>query len=170
MHIFIDLDGLGANWVDYVLKYHFPFKDIDVLNQHPDRLLLTRDMYRKDPNLFYKLEPIKQFGKLLKWLTDRNVPWNILTAAESCHECYETVVNDKLRFLKEKFDVSPEKVIVTKTSSDKVNYSGVGKGLIDDFERNCREWEASGGIAWHVEANVYCVDELLTRIEQVLIT
>lgn len=169
LYFYIDLDGLGTNWQDYVLQTHFPeFKDIDELNQHPKRAELIRSVYEREPRLFRNLPPIMKYKQLLSHLTTRRVNWMILTAAGSDHPCYHTAREDKLIYLQQHFGVDSSKVIVAPSSEDKVVYAGKGKVLIDDFGRNCREWEDEGGMSIQVEANVYCIDELIKRVDSLI--
>lgn len=166
---YIDLDGLGANWQDYVLEQHFPdFKDIEELNQHPERATLIREVYVREPRLFRNLPPIARYKQLLDHLTKRMVNWTILTAAGADHPCYHTAREDKLRYVRQHFDVDSDKIIVTRTSENKILYSGNEKVLIDDFGRNCREWELAGGTSILVEANEYCIDDLIERVDKLI--
>lgn len=168
-YFYLDFDGLGSNWQDYVLKNHFPdFKSIEELNQHPDRAALIKGVYEREPRLFRNLPPIEKYGQLLSHLTNRCVNWMILTAAGSDHPCYHTAREDKLHHIRHNFGVSSDKVIVARTSENKILYSGVGKVLIDDFHRNCHEWESVGGQSILVEANNYDIDDLIKRVDDII--
>lgn len=169
LEFYIDLDGLGTNWQDYVLQTHFPeFNDIEDLNQHPQRAELIRGVYEREPRLFRNLPPLMKYQQLLSHLTKRRVRWMILTAAGSDHPCYHTAREDKLTYIHRHFGVDSSKVIVSRASEDKYLYAGKGKVLVDDFGRNCREWEQAGGSAILVEANVYCIDELIKRVDSLI--
>jgi 5'(3')-deoxyribonucleotidase len=152
----VDLDGVGANWQSYVISRHFKGMSIDELNQHPDRLQLLRQMYKREPRLFLNLPVIPQYGQFLDALTARDIPWKILTAAGDDHPVYETVKNDKLLWLKQRFGIEEDRVIITQASSDKHQYAHEQAVLVDDFVSNCRQWEAAGGIAVHVDRVWYC--------------
>lgn len=165
----IDLDGLGTNWQGYVLQNHFPeFENIEVLNQHPRRIELMRGIYEREPRLFRNLPKIDKYQRLLRHLTERGVTWRILTAIGSEHPSPDLVREDKLAYLWEHFGVSSDKIIISDASEDKVSYAGKGKVLIDDFKRNCREWEGAGGTALYVEANTYCIDDLIKRVDSLI--
>lgn len=169
LEFYIDFDGLGTNWQDYVLKTHFPeFKNIEELNQHPHRTELIRSMYEREPNLFRNLPPLMKYQQLLSLLTELNVRWNILTAVGSDHPCYQTAREDKLHYIQHHFGVESNKVIVSQTSEDKYLYARKGAVLVDDFRRNCREWEEAGGTAIFVEANVYSIDDLIKRVTNLI--
>lgn len=147
---YVDLDGVGANWQSYVISRHFPGYTIEDINKHPERITMLRKMYQKEPRLFLNLPVIPQYGRFLYELNQRDLPWKILTAAGKDHPKYETVKNDKLLWLKQKFDILPDKVIITETSDDKHQYANETSVLVDDFETNCHAWTTAGGIAVHV--------------------
>lgn len=158
----IDSDGVAANWEKYMLNNHFTdMENIRVLNKHPERRKLIADVYKKDPHVFRKLEPVPQFRQLLSWLHDNDVSFRILTACGGDHPDYELVAKDKRDFFMEHYGIEADKVIVTGTSADKSDYAGNNQVLIDDFDMNCEAWEENGGIAVEVDPNNYDIDKLL---------
>lgn len=166
---FVDLDGIGSNWQDYVLKNHFPsFSDIEELNQHPQREELIREVYAKDTHLFLKLPPIDKYNVIINHLKKRMVNWMVLTSAGSLHPDFNMARGDKIRYLQKHFKIPADKVIVTEESSDKQFWSRPGRTLIDDFRRNCDEWEEMGGTAILVEPNIYDVDQVCDKIDAIL--
>ncbi len=52
----------------------------------------------------------------------------------------------KKRWCLQHIDVSPRRVICVPHSTDKQNYAGSNKILIDDLKSNIEEWESKGGI------------------------
>lgn len=167
---YVDLDGVGANWQSYVISRHFPGMTIEELNTHPERLTLLRKMYQREQRLFLNLPVIPQYQRFLAGLTARGITWKILTAAGADHPSYETVKNDKLLWLKQRFDITEEQVIITEASEDKHQYAKPGVVLVDDFMTNCQRWEGAGGVAVHVDHVWYCPTELANQVEAKLAT
>lgn len=164
INFMLDLDGLGSDWQGYVLNTHFPHLTIDELNKAANRSVLLREMYTKDPHVFYKLPVIDKYKRIIDALNASGAEWKILTSAGTDHPDYELVVSDKLRYVKEHFGVGPEKVIITRSSFEKAQYAAPNVVLFDDFFRNCEEWSENGGIGVHVETTDYDADELIDTI------
>lgn len=154
--IYIDLDGIGANWSGYMLSNHFTeFESIDQLNNHPEMNRLIRNVYIKEPHVFRSLKPIKGYNKVLNAVKSLGIEWKILTAIGKDHPDPEIAREDKLYFLKHHFNIEREQVIITDDSPDKQKYAGAGKILIDDFDKNIKQWNAAGGLGILVTANLY---------------
>lgn len=164
--IYIDLDGLGANWEEYVVANHFPTMTIQQVNQLPERTAVMRAMYVKEPNLFYNLPTIPQFQALIDHVRSCNCKWAILTAAGTDHPHYETVRLDKVRYVSRHFDVPEERIIVAREGGDKPAFASPMSLLIDDFKRNCEAFEKAGGHSLLVEANTYDVEHVKQQIDK----
>lgn len=169
-YVYLDLDGVGSNWGKYVLANHFPGKTIDDVNQMEaaERADAFAKMYRNDPRLFYKLEPYPPYRVLLAEIAKFPCKRRILTAAGSDHHSYEIVKYDKVRYLGEHFGVPPSEIIVCRESADKKNYADNRSILVDDFHRNCKEWEEEGGFAIRVEQCEYDPLHVVAKIKTLL--
>lgn len=109
--IMLDMDGCFSDWGGYMLGNHFPdFKDIDVLNKHPDRDKLIGDVYKGDPHAFYKLPVLDgaaEFYQRLVHLAHRmaaaghRLHLNWLTAVGGIHHDHDAVSVEKRLWLGE---------------------------------------------------------------------
>lgn len=161
---FVDLDGVGADWVTYVLSNHFKGMSIAELNAHPDRKEMLRKMYKKEQRLFLNLPVMPQYGILLNGLTHLGVQWKILTATGDDHPCQRSAASDKLLWLKRNFGITEDKVIITNASVDKQRYANANSVLIDDYYTNCIQWESNGGHAVHVDKLWYCPKKVVESV------
>ena len=169
--IFFDSDGVFADWAGYVLPTHFPdVASVDELNEgNAEISVRMRQMYMKDPDLFYHLTPIDGVVKLVEFVEDYDLPWSILTAVGKHHFSFPHAKVCKERWFDRHFDVPREKVVVCPFSSTKSLYAESGRVLVDDFRRNCEEWVAKGGTAILVkpgEPDVPRIIALLTQIAE----
>lgn len=144
---YLDSDGLFARWRTYVLSTHFPGMTIKEFNALPElrRRSLTREMYQRDPDLFYKLSPISEASAIIETLEKLCDSWAILTSGSEDHFDHQLVVESKQRWFLKHFGVPSDKVIVTENSGQKAAYASRGNLLVDDYGRNCREWVLQGG-------------------------
>ncbi|QVW55224.1 hypothetical protein pEaSNUABM29_00184 [Erwinia phage pEa_SNUABM_29] len=144
---YLDSDGVFARWRKYVLSTHFPGMTIKQFNAIPElrRRSLTREMYQRDPDLFYKLEPIEGVQRILETVDRLCDSWAILTSGSEDHYDHQLVVDSKQRWFLKHFGVPADKVIVTENSGQKASYASRGNLLVDDYGRNCREWILQGG-------------------------
>ena len=204
LEIYCDSDGPITDWRHAVLSLpRFEGWNIDQLNKSPDRESLLRQLYTDFPHFFYKL-PIHHDGsRLLEVLMryhqnsdmicqKRTVAFdqirvNILTAIGTDHPDYNQASADKREFYHYKHQVSIP-VVCVRDSCDKprvMEHCGkheVTRVLVDDFRRNCNEWEDPiheviyGGrnIALHVDIDEsnkessYDVNQLLGRLSAII--
>lgn len=166
--VFFDSDGVFANWSGYVLPTHFPdLKDVDELTALPKSVYepRMRAVYITDPDIFSKLKPITGSECLIAACEELSIPWSILTAAGEDHYSYDHVRVCKEQWFARYYDLSVEKVVVSRRSSDKKLYAAPGRVLVDDFLRNCEEWAAAGGTAIHCKSNEPNFKEILRVIK-----
>lgn len=168
--VYVDLDGLGADWEGYVISQHFPTMTIKELNKHPERTQMLAEVYRKDPHLFYRLEPIPQYSELLAAIDKMNCKGFILTASGDTHPDPNMVRLDKTRWLSRYFNIPESQVIVTPTGEDKIAFASPHSVLLDDFDTNCNAFKAAGGHAILVEANTYDVKSLINELDNLVAT
>lgn len=145
--LYIDTDGVAANWVKYVLDNHFTtMTDIEELNKHKQRVKLLKQVYKKDPYLFYNLEPMQRFHEILRFIRGCKIPFKILTAVGKEHHDFKQASLDKRHWWADHFEVPHDDVIIVKDSPNKVKYAK-GAVLIDDWHMNRKQWIDAGGIA-----------------------
>lgn len=147
--ISLDSDGVFAAWRKYVFTKHLTTMAPEVFNKLPEsrRRFLMREMYQKDPDLFYKLEPIPGTEKILEAAMTCTDGWQILTSAADDHPEYNHVVECKHEWFKKHFAVPAARITVVENSAAKKQYAGRGDMLVDDYRRNCNEWSVNGGFA-----------------------
>ena len=164
--IHLDSDGVFAAWVSYVLPKYFPTMSRQEFNALPElrRRGLMRDMYQREPNLFYNLPALTEMSAVLEALDRLGVPWCILTSGSEDHFDHELVVECKQLWFDKHFGVPADKVIVTETSGQKKDYAGRGRLLVDDFGRNCREWALQDGTALWVRTDKPNVPDLIRHL------
>lgn len=166
--LYIDSDGVGADFESYVLKHHFPgYESLEQLNRNGSNVGKKMiEVYNKDPRIFYNLSPIPQFTKVIEWLRSNNIKFKILTAYGK-HPSPKTVIVDKKHWWADMFEIPYDDTIVVKNGTEKAKYAKSGDILIDDFERNCSLFEAAGGNAICVKATSYDADELISKLKEI---
>lgn len=168
--LLIDSDGVLVDWEGYVIKNHFPSSDMSEINEmdSSERHLRLLAMYNRDPNLFAKLHPLDGARQLIDYIKSTSISWAVLSAAGVDHPSYETVRKDKIRNLSGLFGIPENKIIVTRTSKDKIKYAAPNRTLVDDYARNCEEFESAGGCSIHVTAKGLLSGEVLKSVHQVV--
>ena len=169
IRIYLDLDGVGADWTGYMLKNHFPqFKTIDTLNKHPNRQTLLEQVYLDDSSVFLNLEPLPQFKVLLDKLINLKkefpISLKILTAIGSEHHNPLQVASDKRGWLRTHFNINDKDIIIVNRSNDKQYLSDPHSILIDDFDDNIVSWVKGGGHGVLVTSNNYCQESTFNQI------
>ena len=81
--------------------------------------------------------------KLWKAIKDFNT--NILSACPSVCNQDRQVIKGKTQWCQKNLKINPSKVYIVQRK-EKQNFAKKNKILIDDREKNIREWESSGGI------------------------
>lgn len=150
--LLIDSDGVLVDWEGYVIGTHFPSRTMESINKLDADVRYTtlNGMYQRDPNLFAKLKPLVGATDLIRHVKNSGVNYAVLTAAGTDHSDYEVVRKDKVRNLSALFGIPTDKIIVTRTSKHKKAYAKVGRVLVDDYIKNCQEFEDAGGRSVHV--------------------
>lgn len=148
--LYLDSDGLFAHWRSYVLSKYFPHLCAQEFNQLPElrRRSMMREMYRREPNLFYNLPPNLEMVAVVEEAERLCIPWCILTSGAEDHFDHALVVESKQLWFDKHFGIPASKVTVTESSAQKKNFAGRGRLLVDDYGRNCREWALGGGTAF----------------------
>lgn len=149
-HIHVDSDNTLMDWTGRFIGVHLPHLTIEQFNRLPEeeRNGLFDEVYKKDPRLFLKLSPFPYAERLIRTLELSGYNWGILSAIGR-HPDPELAIRDKQWCLETKLGIPKSKMIFTPTSKDKADHAAPGIVLIDDFYRNCKEWEEQGGTAIH---------------------
>lgn len=148
--LFIDSDGVFADWEGYVLSRHIPHcKNAKELNkiERTKRQALIRGAYEIEPRLFANLPVLPNARELMERLTKEfGDDFTILTAVGDDHPDYDVVAEDKKEFFKREFGLDEDRIIVVRSSADKQHMAGEGKILVDDYDVNCQQWADKGGV------------------------
>ena len=150
VHIFIDLDGVLADWVAGVLdlfgtgalsKSDWPAGEYSierVLGISTDRLWSV--INRQGSEWWAHLEPLPQYAALLGLIWSTEVEASILTAPGVCD--YEWT--GKAQWVARHAQEYRHSLHM---SQDKALLAGPGRLLIDDSDENCRRFIEAGGQA-----------------------
>lgn len=137
--IYIDLDGVCSDFNKAVITYtgtSYNGKD-------------TWSILDKIPNLFYNLEvlpeAVESISKLLDTYGYHNI--QILTALPLQTNKLVSAQVDKVTWVHEIFNHSLQVNCVPNWKYKKYFCKSASDILIDDSERNCKEWNGVGGIA-----------------------
>lgn len=147
--IYVDSDGVFADWRWYMEKHHLNGLTVPEFNAlNPcRRSTILQEVYRKDPDLFEKLPRIPDMDIVVEYLTRSGEPWGILTSAGEDHPDFEYAAMSKRRWFLKHYGIPEHQVTVTESSASKAELAGPDTLLIDDFGRNCRQWADAGGKA-----------------------
>lgn len=166
--IYCDMDGVLANFTKSA-GHHF---NIDI-NQHPkefDRLWKSKDgwhqLMQDWPTFWMDLDPMPHAADLWRVISPYHPA--ILTAIP---EGWPASATGKYVWCKRhlpKFGYHPDQQFHAVLREHKQRYARQGDGtpniLIDDFQKNIREWESAGGIGiWYQDGQVSKVREGLRR-------
>lgn len=166
--IYIDSDETLVSWSEEFFATLNKPVDKGWFNALPrgERNKLFKQVYDTNPRLFLKLRPYLYAESLLNVVRRSGVPWEVLTAVGEHHDL-AMAANDKRWCLKTKLGVPDRNIVVVKESKDKAAFAKKGHLLIDDYKRNCEEWEANGGIALWVgspKPDLYRATKQLNRM------
>ena len=170
VRLYLDSDGIAANWTDYILANYLPNLTIEELNKHPERTFILEDIYKKDPHVFKHLEPVVGFDILYSQLRELQtytpITIKILTAIGKEHQNPEVVTEDKRIWFKHHFGIPHHDVIVVNQSEDKHYLADRHSILVDDFDDNILSWVKVGGHGILVDQNQYCPNLLYNQIKR----
>lgn len=156
--VFLDLDGVIVNCNKSAARaYGVGYPATEVLGydwvtrtyneQHPEAPITGEDFGRivaKDPTFWFTTEWFPWADDLVAFLEQRFPgQWNFLTKCTSYPEC----AAGKYTVVSKRYGREIAKKLVL-TFAPKHVLCRPGNILIDDWEQNCAEWEAAGGIAY----------------------
>ena len=151
--IYCDMDGVLANFMGGITHWFYQDRDWDELKRDHDinRKRWTesfRSKVKSDPKFWEKL-PVMPGARHL-WSVIKSHDAYLLSAYATWDEANSRrgKVIWAARYLR-----IPESKIILVTREDKVKYAAPNSILIDDYDKNVREWEAHGGIGiQHISA------------------
>ncbi len=137
MRLFLDLDGVMADLEgDYLNRFGHPMDEAESKAKMWSSINGIEDYFYHLPMMAGALEfyrDIKRYDPI------------ILTSCPTSR--YAEVATQKMRWVRKNLD--PDVLVITVDGSDRKQYFVQHKGdiLIDDYGKNCREWEGAGGYA-----------------------
>lgn len=158
--IYFDVDGIILNWRKEILKHHPEFENIDEFNKHPKKDQMILAAYERDSDFFINIEFLTLAAQRIEALIKAGYEVGFLTATGSIG-CVQKLQTDKLividRYLKEL--LSPdvyaqfigdgtiaEHVTFVLQSADKKAHAKPNVILVDDYDKNIKQWTDAGGV------------------------
>ena len=136
--IFVDMDGVLADFVRGVEGPKYLNGPL-VSEQTYD----SRKIELSNKGLFRDLPIMPGMLKLINYIKESGIDWEILTASGSLNRT--VVTNDKIYWIRKHVD---PKVIITATikGEDKAAFARPNHVLIDDRKSNIKAWTEAGGV------------------------
>ena len=155
-HVYLDMDGVLVNLEKGAFKVHGKqLSDV------------------KRPERWDKISDTKDFWKDLEWMPGSKKLWNFLKPYKpSIMSAYAksepNSAKGKEEWLKKNVEKLPRSRINLVMRSDKQRFARDGRTqapniLIDDHEKNIREWESKGGIGIHHTS----VERTIARLKEI---
>ena len=155
-HVYLDMDGVIVNLEKGAFKVHGKqLSDV------------------KRPERWDKISDTKDFWKNLEWMPGSKKLWNFLKPYKpSIMSAYAknepNSAQGKEDWLKKNVEKLPRSRINLVMRSDKQRFARDGRTqapniLIDDHEKNIREWESKGGIGIHHTS----VERTIARLKEI---
>ena len=155
-HVYLDMDGVIVNLEKGAFKVHGKqLSDV------------------KRPERWDKISDTKDFWKNLEWMPGSKKLWNFLKPYKpSIMSAYAksepNSAKGKEEWLKKNVEKLPRSRINLVMRSDKQRFARDGRTqapniLIDDHEKNIREWESKGGIGIHHTS----VERTIARLKEI---
>ncbi len=155
-HVYLDMDGVIVNLEKGAFKVHGKqLSDV------------------KRPERWDKISDTKDFWKDLEWMPGSKKLWNFLKPYKpSIMSAYAknepNSAQGKEDWLKKNVEKLPRSRINLVMRSDKQRFARDGRTqapniLIDDHEKNIREWESKGGIGIHHTS----VERTIARLKEI---
>lgn len=154
------MDGVLADFMGGISRRHYAGRDWNELKRQHDLnekrwTALFRKKVKDDPKFWESLDLMP--GARLLWNSIKNQDVYILSAYATWDE--ENSKQGKLKWLAKHFRI-PESRVYLVEREDKVKFADKNSILIDDYDKNIKEWISQGGIGiLHTNAEK-TVDEL----------
>lgn len=158
--IYFDVDGIILDWRKEILKHYPEFKNIDEFNKYPKKDQLILAAYEHDSDFFINIGFLTLAAQRIEALIKAGYDVHFLTATGT-FGCVQKLQSDKLivinRYLKELLapdvyaDFIGDGTIVDRVtfvlqSADKKTYAKPNTILVDDYDKNIKQWTEAGGI------------------------
>ena len=155
-HVYLDMDGVLVNLEKGAMKVHGkPLGDVP------------------KPERWNKISQTENFWRDLEWMPGSKKLWNFLKPYEpSIMSAYARTepnsAKGKEEWLKKNVEPLPRGRINLVMRSEKQKFARDGRTqspniLVDDHEKNIREWEARGGIGIHHTS----VERTIARLKEI---
>lgn len=180
--LYLDMDGVAADWRKFALNWFNTEKGLnltncDYLNKHPNRLEIVGEFYKENLDCFLHLEMIPPFHDLITGIISLSKKYEFLicwlSKLDKIHPKPEKVISDKIEWIIQNIDNSYQivtyhrAVFVTETKAIYANSNSI---LIDDYYVNTREFEKAGGniVLLNSEDSDYDPHLALAQLEEIL--
>lgn len=155
--LFLDMDGVVADWQGHIIDNYYPEQNIRWLNKHPDRGTLIADIYSDVPHTFFLLKALEGAREAIRAMLDKlpagyKVVW--LSGIDQWHQSPHIASMDKARWLRENiYDYktidplmttihSSEKADIIKYVTEHLSKKAI---IVDDFDVTCDQVVAIDG-------------------------
>lgn len=135
--LYLDLDNVMAD-------FYKAAKEVSGLPEYSDNMW---EYIEKVDHFFYKLEVLPYAWQLLAYLEYENIHYEFLTSTCLPTGTLWQCQADKVRWVQRKLNSAVQVNCVTNWRHKKWFCTGKDDILIDDLDRNCKDWESVGGIA-----------------------
>lgn len=176
-HVFCDVDGVLANFYEGMLR------ELGVPKSQVNDFLVNKGGWEiiseKKPNLFAVLPLLPDAKKLMSGLITlrdkKRIKLSILTAIpdEWYHDptMRKVSTQDKVRWITRFFQTIPPQNVLVVRREDKQKYAKAQQAignppavLIDDLQKNIREWEMVGGVGIHHTSSINSLQRLVDHL------
>lgn len=148
MHVYLDMDGVLVDlWNGFVSVSGYTLKDKRYSGN-------SKDLWKhalETPKFWESLDKMHDADRLLEYVA-ANVDKEKLKILSATSKHFESCETEKRVWVGNHTSIDDSKVHVVERAAKKefaVNADGSPNVLIDDYEKNIKEWEAAGGIGVH---------------------
>ena len=170
-HLFLDMDGVQADFFNSWAKWHSettgkPVNSYRDIGDAEAQLASIMNMTNQGPefvkDFFANLPPLNGFGKVLNWIKSNNIPFSILSAPLRGNN--KASIEGKKQWLS-KHNPGAEQEIFTGNKENYATSGGQANVLIDDHGKYIQRWTSKGGIGVkHSNANPQATIDALEQI------
>lgn len=154
--IYFDMDGVLADFQGYLEKHNIAYVPHDTQDKDADAHMW--DFIKKEERFYYQLEPVRGVLELFEEL-NKEYHCEILTAIPKPHWGLVGTAEDKKEWV-EKYLGKDVPINIVYREQKKDFAKNKKCFLIDDLEKNIREWNEYGGTGILFE-NAECFDKSL---------
>lgn len=145
MNLYLDLDGVFANFEEAI-----SFARSNLNSEHHNDPSRLWSVLQNVDNLFLHLKPIPQSIEAFNEVTIRSkYPVKILTSLPMLKEKLITAPSDKRLWVSKNLSSNIEVICVSNWRKKRKYCIVPSDVLVDDMERNIRDWKSVGGVGIH---------------------